>query len=455
MRVSLLLLLVVLTASAKSVNPAVKRIVDAVSEERIAAIEKKLESFETRNIYSDPDHPQRGIGAARRWIFEQFQSYSPRLQVSFDSYKVKKQKRVFRDVEVVNVVAMLPGVRNKERQFIVAGHYDSLNLVRKPRSTDPAAAADTPEVDEEKSAAMPLAPGVTDDASGTAAVLELARVMSQYEFEKTIVFVAFAGEEEGLIGSTLFAAKARGENRIIDAVLNNDIIGSDLAGDGLLENRRVRVFSEHPDDSPSRQLARYIRDVGERYMPSMKVDLIFRHDRVQRGGDHTPFNHEGYAAVRFTTPAENYANQHTATDTFANTSPGYAAQVTRINAAALASLALAPKAPVVTREVKSGEYKGRIVPNIGRGKSKYAALLKWSNDNPEPDLAGYAIVSRSTTAPYWQKELFVGNVNEYSFEDVSIDELVFGVKAIDKDGNESLVSAYADTPRPKRVIEVY
>ena len=455
MRVPLLLLLTVLVVSAKSVNPAVKRIVDAVSEERIAAIEKKLESFETRDLYSDADHPTRGIGAARRWIFDQFKSYNPRLQVSFDSYRVKKQKRVFRDVEIVNVVAVLPGTLNKERQIVVAGHYDSLHLVRKPRPADPAAAADTPEIDEEKSAAMLLAPGVTDDASGTAAVMELARVMSQYEFEKTIVFVAFAGEEEGLLGSTLFAAKARGENRIIDAVLNNDIIGSELAGNGLLENRRIRVFSESPSDSLSRQLARYIKETGERYVPAMTVDLIFRHDRIDRGGDHTAFNYEGYAAVRFTTPAENYANQHTATDTFANTSPGYAARVTRVNAAALASLALAPKAPVVIREVKSGPNKGRVAPNIGRGKSRYAAHLKWTNENPEPDLAGYAVVSRSTTAPYWEKEVFVGNVNEYVLEDVSIDDWIFGVKAIDKDGNESLVSAYVDSPRPKRVIEVY
>src|ERR1700730_4105257 len=156
MQVSLLLLLMVLAAQVKTINPAVKRIVDAVSEDHIAAIEKKLERFETRNIYSDPDNPKLGIGAARRWIFEQFQSYSPRLQVSFDSYKVKKQKRVFRDVEIVNVVAVLPGALNPERQFIVAGHYDSLHLVRKPGSTDPAAAADRPEIDDEKSAAMPM-----------------------------------------------------------------------------------------------------------------------------------------------------------------------------------------------------------------------------------------------------------------------------------------------------------
>jgi hypothetical protein len=453
MRGSLLFLVTSVAATAGTINPAVQRIVDGISAERIAMIEKKLESFGTRNIFSETDSPTRGIGAARRWIFDQLKSYSPRLEVTFDSYKVKKQKRVFRDVELVNVVAVLPGASNKERQFIVSGHYDSLNLVRKP--ADPSAPGDPGEIDSEKSAARPFAPGVTDDASGTAAVMEMARVMSQYEFEKTIVFVAFAGEEEGLVGSTLYAAKARRENRIIDAVLNNDIIGSEAAGNGLLENSRVRVFSEHPNDSLSRQLARYIKEVGERYVPAMKVDLIFRNDRFGRGGDHTPFNYEGYAAVRFTTPAENYANQHTVTDTFANTSPAYAARVTRINAAAVASLALAPKAPVVLRESKVGEYKGRLVPNLGRGKSKYAAVLKWTNPDPEPDLAGYAIVSRSTLAPYWEKELFVGKVNEYTFEDVSVDDVVFGVKAIDKDGNESLVSAYTDAPRLKSVYETY
>ena len=455
MRIPLLLLLTAAAAEAGAINPAVQRVVDAISEERIAVIEKKLEGFGTRDIFSEVNGPTHGIGAARRWIFEQFKSYSPRLQVSFDTYRVKKQKRVFRDVEVVNVVAVLPGTLNKEHQIIISGHYDSLHLVRKPRSSDPAAADDSPEIDSEKSAAMPRAPGVTDDASGTAAVMEMARVMSQYEFEKTLVFIAFAGEEEGLVGSTLYAAKARAENRAIDGVLNNDIIGSVRAGDGFQTNGRVRVFSEHPNDSPSRQLARYIKDTGERYVPAMKVDLIFRNDRFGRGGDHTPFNYEGYAAVRFTTPAENYENQHTDTDTFANTSPAYATRVTRINAAAAASLALAPKSPRVMREVRTGEYKGRLTPNLGRGKSKYAALLKWRNPDPEPDLAGYAIVWRSTLAPYWEKELFVGKATEYTFENVSIDDVVFGVKAIDRDGNESLVAAYTDAPRPKAVFETY
>src|SRR5438270_8342248 len=181
MRIAFLLVVALQAAPAqtpiKSINPAVRRVVDGISEARITAILKKLESFETRNTFSEPDHATRGIGAARRWIFEQFQSYSPRLQVSFDSYRVKKQPRVFRDVELVNVVAVLPGTQDKNRQFVIAAHYDSLNLVRKPRSTDPAAAADTPEVDMEKSAAMPTAPGVNDDGSGTAALMELARVM--------------------------------------------------------------------------------------------------------------------------------------------------------------------------------------------------------------------------------------------------------------------------------------
>jgi hypothetical protein len=436
----------------KSINPTIKKIVAEISEERIASNLKKLESFETRNIFSEQTNPTHGIGAARKWIYDQLQSYSPRLQVSLDGYKLKKQTRVIHAVEIANVVALLPGTLNAERQFIVSGHYDSMSQVFKPgKGLDTA----EPSVDDEQTADAPLAPGVTDDASGTAAVLELARVMSQFEFKKTIVFIAFAGEEEGLLGSRLYAAKAHSENRIIDAVLNNDIIGSDVAGDGRIDNRTVRVFSEEPADSPSRQLARYIQETGARYVPWMKVDFIFRHDRFARGGDHTPFNAAGYAAVRFTTPAENYSNQHTPTDSFANTSPAYTAQVTRVNAAALASLALAPKTPVVTRAIKTGPRKGEVVANIARGKSRYDAVLKWTNDAPEADLAGYAVVMRSTIAPFWEKEIWVGNVSEFALESVSIDDTVFGVKAVDKDGNESLVSAYVAASFPAGPVEVY
>jgi hypothetical protein len=412
------------------INSVVKQVVDSVSEERLITILKKLESFETRNLYSDPNHPTRGIGAARNWIFEQFKSYSPRLQVSFDTHQLKAQGgRLARDVELRNVVAVLPGTRQPERHIIISGHYDSLNIVRGADGQPDRSQADV------------VAPGVTDDGSGTAAVMELARVMSQFEFDKTLVFIAFAGEEQGLVGSTLYAKKSKETNQIIEAVLNNDIIGSDVTGSRASDNRSVRVFSEDPADSLSRQVSRYAKRIGELYVPSMRVDMIFRHDRFGRGGDHTPFNHEGYAAVRFTTPNENYANQHSATDTFANCSPPYTTLVTKVNAAVAASLALAPKPPAVTTE--------RGAPSLGRGRSGYAAQLRWRNENAEADLAGYVVVMRSTTAPDWEREFFVGNVTEHVMEDVSIDAWTFGVKAVDKDGNESLVSAYVNPPRQR------
>jgi hypothetical protein len=269
------------------------------------------------------------------------------------------------------------------------------------------------------------------------------------------VFVAFAGEEEGLVGSSLYARKARSENRIIDGVLNNDIIGSDVSGNGRFDNSTISVYSEDPADSTSRQLARYIKDVVERYMPSVKMDLVFRNDRMGRGGDHTPFNQEGFPAVRVTTPNENYANQHSITDTFENTSVSYASRVIRANGAALASLALAPKAPVTSEMVTSGARKGQFNPMIGRGKTRYDAALRWKNENPEPDLLGYVVVMRKSTAAYWQKEIFVGNVTEYTLKDVSIDDVIFGVKAVDREGNESLVAPYIPASRLKVEYETY
>jgi len=445
---SMLLLMAGARAQMKSINPEIRKLVDSISEERVVEISKKLESFGTRNIYSSQDDPTQGIGAARHWLYEQFKSYSPRLEVRFDSYRVKKKGRLNDDVEIHNVIAILPGKLNPERQFIISGHYDSLAFKRPPEDQQQTDG----EIHYERE---PLEPGVTDDGSGTAAVLELARLMSQREFEKTIVFVAFAGEEYGLVGSTLYAQKARNENQIIDGVLNNDIIGSESSGDGKVNNSMLWLFSDGPEDSSSRQLARYIQDVGTRYVPSMKVNLVFRADRLGRGGDHTPFQQQGYAAVRFTSPNENYSNQHTMTDTFANTSVSYTARVIRVNAAALASLALAPKAPVVDEEIQHGPRKGQLTPMIGRGKSHYDAVLRWKDDHPDPDLAGYAVVMRSTTAPDWEREIFVGKVNEFTLKDVSIDDVVFGVKAIDKDGNESLVSAYVPRPRPKLEVETY
>jgi len=492
-------------ADEKGINPQVRKIVDEVSEARIKGIIEKLVSFGTRNTMSNPDSPDHGVGAARQWIFDELKSYSPRLQVRFDKWRVKKQgQRIFKDIDLYDVVAVLPGKTMPETQILVTGHYDSLNVGNRPPggapagpSTDaPAAAAGedgrgggqrpqlTP-ADYEKNAELP-APGACDDGSGTAAVMELARVMSQYEFDKTLVFIAFAGEEQGLIGSTLEAAKAKKETQVVEAVLNNDIIGTDTAGNGRTDNSSVSVYSDEIMDSPSQQLARFAHDIGELYLPSMKVNPIFLQDRIGRGGDHTPFQLEGYAAVRISTPNEIYANQHHATDTVENMSVPYTTRVVRVNAAVAASLALAPKPPLVTREMRPGagrgtaanapetapqqtaEGEGRGGRNAdaggrgrgGRGRgpmltrgSGYDAVMQWRLAGPESSVAGYAVVLRSTTAPFWEREIPVGKATQFTLKDVSIDDLRFGVKAIGPNGAESLVTPYVFPQRQKSVIE--
>jgi hypothetical protein len=437
-------------------DPAIQKMLGEISRDRIAATMQKLASFETRGNFSNPDQQNRGIGAARRWILEQFKSYNPRLEVSFDPYKVKKQgTRILRDVEVVNVVAVLPGTTMPEKRIIVGAHYDSLDVVRKANAAETTADGNETAVDDlidfEKSIEAP-APGVTDNAAGAALVLELARVMSQYKYDKTIVFIAFSGEEIGLVGSSLYAAKAKDHKDQIEAVLNNDVVGVSVAGDGHSENGLVRVFSEEPVDSPSRELARYIRETAQRYVPAFKAEPVFRQDRFSRGGDHSPFNANGFTAVRFTSAAENLGIQHTANDTFDKSSPEYTTSVARVNGAVLASLALAPPPPETTREITTGSAKGRRTPTVARGKSRYDAILRWK-DAASPNLAGYAIVVRSSTAPYWEQQTFVGKVTEYTLPGVSIDDIIFGVKAIDTDGHESLVSPWIATPYAWRKIE--
>lgn len=477
-------------ADEKAVNPQVRKIVDEVSEDRIKGAIEKLVSFGTRSTMSNQDDPARGIGAARQWIFREFQSYSPRLQVRLDKYRVKKQgQRVFKDVDLYNVIAVLPGTKMPETQVWVTGHYDSLNLGNRPAdgaaagpATDAVPVGQRPQptpAEMEKNADLP-APGACDDGSGTAAVMELARVMSRYEFDKTLVFVALAGEEQGLIGSSLLAAKSRKENQAIEAVLNNDIIGTEVSGNGRTGNTSVNVYSDESLDSLSQQLARYAREIGERYIPSMKVNTIFMGDRLGRGGDHTPFQWEGYAAVRFSTPNEIYANQHRETDTLENMSVPYTTRVARINAAVAASLALAPKPPLVTREPRAGANANTAMPAaapaatpaaaqqtgttaaapprrpalmISRGRSGYDAVLQWRPAGPNAGIKGYTIVIRATTSPYWEQEIYAGKVTEYTLKDVSIDDAKFGVKAIGNDGSESLVVTYVYPPRQKTEIQ--
>ena len=457
-------------AEDKGVNPKIQEMMGQVSEARIRATLEKLESFGTRNTMSNADDPVHGVGAARAWILNEFKSYSPKLDVRFEKFRVKKQgQRIFKDVDLYNVVAILPGKKMPETVVVVSAHYDSLNLGTRPAAAPAGPGTETAGgavgagapgnttanmtlADFEKNAELP-APGVCDDASGTAAVMELARVMSQYEFDKTVAFIVFAGEEQGLIGSSLQAVKAKKENQAIEAVLNNDIIGTDVAGNGRMGNGSVSVYSDETMDSVSQQLSRYVREIGERYLPSMKINTVFMGDRLGRGGDHTPFQWEGFAAVRVSTPNEIYANQHRATDTLANMSVPYTAKVAKVNLVAAASLALGPKPPIVLPEPRAGGGGGRRpMPMIARGGG-YDAVLRWRAAGVEDDIKGYAIVMRATTSPYWEQEIYVGKVTTYTLKDVSIDDAKFGVKAIGNNGVESLVTSYAYPPRQKVEIE--
>jgi len=466
-------------AEDKGVNPKIQEMMGQVSEARIKAILEKLESFGTRNTMSNADDPVHGVGAARTWILNEMKSYNPKLEVRFEKFRVKKQgQRIFKDVDLYNVIATLPGKKMPETVVVVSAHYDSLNLGTRPAAgpgTDAGAGvpsgsgapgnttANMTLADFEKNAELP-APGVCDDGSGIAAVMELARVMSQYEFDKTVAFYVFAGEEQGLVGSGLQAAKAKKENQVIEAVLNNDIIGTDVAGNGRMGNGSVSVYSDETMDSLSQQLSRYVREIGERYLPSMKINTVFMGDRLGRGGDHTPFQWEGFAAVRVSTPNEIYANQHRATDTLANMSVPFTAKVAKVNLVAAASLALGPKPPTVMPEPRAGGGRQgggapgaaasgrRPTPMIARGGG-YDAVLRWRAAGSEDDIKGYAIVIRATTSPYWEQEIYVGKVNTYTLKDVSIDDAKFGVKAVGNNGAESLVASYAYPPRQKVEIE--
>ena len=448
------------------INPSIERIVQSVSEQRIHSILEKLESFGTRHVMSAQDDPGQGIGAAMRWIHAEFQSYSSRLEVSYQPFKVKKAGAYARDADLANVIAVLPGTSDPEKSILVSAHYDSVNYARKAVATEAERLAELLRtgmeenearrylqlfppgegaVDAEGTAAQVHAPGAADDGSGTAVVLELARVMSQYRFDKTLVFIAFSAEEGAHAGSKAYVSEAKKAGRQIEAVLNNDIVGTDASGNGRSATDILRVYGEGPEDSGARALMRYAKEISERYVPSMRLELVFRLDRFNRGGDHMSFVDGGYAAVRFTSASENFANQHSGSDTLANTSAPYTTRVARMNAAVAASLALAPTPPVVDWIFRSGTRKGERTPLLSRGSSGYDAVMQWQASTA-PDLAGYAVVMRPTTSPVWEKEIWVGNVSRYTLSDVSIDDVVLGVKAVDRDGNPSLVSAYQEPP---------
>jgi Peptidase family M28 len=419
-------------APASDLDPRIEKLVSSISEERLQVLLEKLVSFGTRNTLSDPTSPTRGVGAARQWIFDELTRTSPRLQVSFDTHMLPPGGRVPRETELRNVLAILPG--KSPRRIYVSGHYDSLNLGERGQAglnTGGSRPVADPNWD---------APGANDDGSGTVLSMELARVFSEsgIEFEATLVFMTVAGEEQGLLGSGAHARRAKEENIPIQALFNNDIVGSSTGGNGIVDGASIRLYSEGPEDSPSRSLAQFTKRIAARYVPSHRIRLLARRDRFRRGGDHSAFNAEGFAAVGFRESRENYSKQHSANDTLDGISYRYLAQNARANAAAMATLALAPPPPVVDDE--NGQ------PMLDRQPSGYDAHLTWKAST---GAAAYRIFWRDAWAPDWEHEMLVGNVTEYVFPQANIDDQVYGVAAVSAGGHESTVSAYVARPRAR------
>ena len=406
-------------------------IIDARHVERTV---NTLVSFGTRNTLSAQDDPKRGIGASRDWLYAEFQKIAAtsdgRMTVELQTFEQQpgRYPRIAKATKLTNVVATLRGTKSPDRVYVVSGHYDS--MCSSPTDAD----CD--------------APGANDDASGVAVVLEAARVMAPHPFDATIVFMAVAGEEQGLVGSTYFAEQAKKNGMNIEAMFTNDIVGH---GSGS-----VRVFSEGvpssemedeakvrrnvggENDSASRQLARFIDTTAAQYTPKFDVAMIYRRDRYLRGGDHIPFLEQGYPAVRFTEPRENYDHQHQNVRIENGTQYGdlpkfddfpYIANVARVNVAALAELALAPARPKNVRIITA-----RLTNDTD---------LAW---DAADDADHYEVVWRDTTAPAWQHSRDVGHVSSYTMKELSKDNFIFGVRAVSKDGHRSP----AVYPKPAR-----
>jgi peptidase M28-like protein len=424
--------------AAHGPSPSLRAMLREIDPRRVQRDIHALVGFGTRHTLSSQTDPTRGIGAARDWIFDQLQGYaaasSGRMTVARQSFVQPPGPRNPAAVTVTNLVATLRGTQpeSADRVYVVSGHYDS-------RCTDVLDFTCD-------------APGADDDASGVAAVLELARVMAKRQFDATIVFMAVAGEEQNLFGSTFFAAQAKAQNMDVEGMFTNDIIGSSTNDQGKRDPFTVRVFSEGvptsetpaqaalrqsiggENDGPSRQLARYVKEVGENSATGMHVRLIWRRDRFLRGGDQIPFLQQGYPAARFTEPAENFAHQHQDVrvengvqfgDLEQFVDFGYVARVARVNGATLANLALAPTAP---KEAK-----------ILTAQLTNDTDLTWKA-NPEPDLAGYEVVWRESTDPLWTHSIAVGNVTSYTIKGLSKDNVQVGVRAVDRNGYRSPVA---------------
>jgi Peptidase family M28 len=439
------------SSKAPEPDPQIVAAVKDVSSARIKATIEKLVSFQNRSTLSAADAASiakgRGIGAAREWIRSEFERYSRDcdgcLKVEMQSFTVSPPaRRIPKPTELVNITATLEGTdpANAGRIYIVSGHYDSRNSDN-DNVTDPA-------------------PGANDDASGTAVSLECARVLSKLKFPATIVFMAVAGEEQGLYGSAHYAEVAKAAKLDIEGVLNNDIVGGNRTpGDKMQQPQWVRVFSEGipaaatPDeikliratgmegDSPSRQLARYVHEVGQEYVLGFDAKLVSRPDRYLRGGDHMSFNEQGFAAVRFTEYREDYNHQHQTPriekgveygDLLKFVDFAYVASVARLNAATLASLASAPAPPANVR---------LVTKNLENDST-----ITWSA-SPGGLATGYEVLWRPTTDSDWppQNVEAVGNATQATLKR-SKDNVVFAVRAVDAEGHRSV----AIVPLPER-----
>src|SRR5450759_537313 len=409
--------------------------VDEISKEKIEQHVRKLVSFHTRQNMSVQNDPEKGIGAAWNWIKSEMETNIPvsqgRLTVGFEEYTVGGPgQRIPQETKLKKVVATLKGTApTDDRIIMISAHLDSR------------AALDTDNTS--------FAPGANDDGSGVAAILELMRIMSVRRFSATIVFMTVSGEEHGLFGAKYMASKARKENWNIIAMLNNDMIGNSGSSETLLnDNMRVRVFSEGvpaleteqmtalrkytsgENDSKSRQLARYIKEVGERYVEQLNVTLIYRNDRFGRGGDHTPFCQEGFTAVRITEFDENYDRTHKVPAMVNGIQEGdlpeyvdyeYVRKNAGINLATIANLALAPFEPVNC--------------GLSVGLSNKTTLI-WESPSKGVKPAGYYILMRETYQPVWERKIYVtGNQVTLPY---SKDNYFFGIQAVDAAGHESM-----------------
>jgi hypothetical protein len=428
-------------------DPRIQKLIASISEERLATLVQTLAGFGTRHTLSDTASATRGIGAARQWIFDELARSSAKLQVSFDIHKLARQGRITRNVDLRNVVALLPG--QSARRIYITAHYDTVNIGEAGQiSANTRAPSNTPRPDPQLRRDQDYnvdAPGANDNGSGTALTMELARVFAEsgVEFDATLVFALWAGEEQGLIGARTHAMELFKDKVPVEATFNNDIVGNSRGGDGTTDAESVRVYSEGPEDSMSRSLARYIGRIAALYVPSHRVRLMARQDRFSRGSDHTAFTQYGFPAVAFRESKEDFSRQHAATDTVDGVDPQYLARNARVNAAAVASLALAPPAPVVTNP------RGQMM--IGRQPSGYDANLRW---NAAPGATAYRIYWREAWTADWQQTQLAGNVTEFNLPKLSIDNFVFGVAAVGANGHESLVRAYVPPPRRDPVVKL-